>query len=276
LSKRDEYAAGVPCWVETLQPDARAATAFYGSLLGWEFSEPGPMPGGLPGEYFVARIDGCAVAGIGTLPDPGGPPTPVWNTYVCVDRADAAVGRARDAGGSLLVGPLDASPAGRFAVLADPAGAAFSVWEAGDRLGAEIVNEPGSWLMSSLHTPDPVGAAAFYGALFGWRAEPIAPGAAVTLFRLADYVGGEPGQAIPRDVVGVMAPTAGDERTGGEIPPHWNVNLRVEDVDRVAAHTAERGGGILMAPTDAPGFRNAVLRDPQGAAFSVSELVASA
>jgi len=270
MSKRDEYPAGVPCWVETLQPDPRAALEFYGSLLGWEFSEPGPMPAGLPGEYFVAQVEGREVAGIGALPALGGPPTPSWNTYVRVDNTDAAVDRATNAGGSLLIGPLDASEEGRFAVLGDPAGAPFCVWEARDRAGAELVNEPGSWVMSSLHTPDPVGASAFYGAVFEWQSEAMAPGAPVTLFRLPDYAG-EPGQPIPRDVVGVMTSTGGDP-AAPTVPTHWNVNLRVDDTDVVAAHVAELGGTVLMAPMDTPGFRNAVLLDPSGAAFSVSQV----
>jgi predicted enzyme related to lactoylglutathione lyase len=126
--------------------------------------------------------------------------------------------------------------------------------------------------MSSLHTPDPAGASAFYGALFGWRSDPNAPGVPVTLFRLPDYVGGDPDQPIPRDVVGVMTATAGDP-AGPEVPPHWNVNLRVDDADAVAAHAAELGGTVLMAPMDTPGLRSAVLVDPQGAAFSISQLV---
>ena len=270
MSKRDEYPAGVPCWVETLQPDPRAALGFYGSLLGWEFSEPGPMPGGLPGEYFVARVEGREVAGIGALPDLGGPPTPSWNTYVRVDSTEAAVDRATNAGGSLLIGPLDAFEDGRFAVLGDPAGAPFSVWEARERAGAQLVNEPRSWAMSSLHTPDPDGASAFYGSVFGWRSEAIAHGAPVTLFRLPDYAG-EPGQPIPRDVVGVMTATGGDSAAPA-VPPHWNVNLRVDDTDAVAAHAADLGGTVLMPPMDTPGFRSAVVLDPQGAAFSVSQV----
>lgn len=158
------------------------------------------MPGGLPGDYFVAQVEGREVAGIGTLPDLGGPPIPSWNTYVRVVDADAAVERATNAGGRLLIGPLDASEDGRLAVLADPAGAAFSVWEARDRAGAQLVNQPGTWAMSSLHTPDPAGASAFYIALFGWQSEAI-PGAPLTLFRLPDYLGGEPSQPIPRDVL---------------------------------------------------------------------------
>jgi predicted enzyme related to lactoylglutathione lyase len=269
MSTRSEYPAGVPCWVETLQPDPRAALDFYGPLLCWELSEPGPMPGGLPGEYVVARVDGLAVAGIGALPDVGQPPFAVWNTYVRVDGVDAAVDRATTAGATLLLGPVDAAGGGRLAVLADPAGAAFCVGDARGRPGAERVNEPGAWAMSSLHTPDPTGASAFYGTLFGWRSEPIAPGAPVTLLRLAGHVGGEPGQPFPRDVVAVMTSTE-QGPAAPAVPPHWNVNLRVGDADAVAAHAAQLGGSVLVAPMDAMGLRNAVLLDPQGAAFSIS------
>jgi uncharacterized protein len=273
MSQRDAYAAGVPCWVETLQPDPRAALGFYGSLLGWEFSAPGPMPGELPGEYVVALVDGRAVAGIGSLPDTGAPPIAVWNTHVSVDGADAAVDRATSAGGSLVLGPADAADAGRVALLVDPTGAVFSVWEARARTGAQLVNEPNTWAMSALHTPDPAQATAFYGALFGWECAPIAPGSPVMLLRLPGYDGGEPGQPIPRDVVAVMTATTPGPG-GAAVPPNWTVNLRVDDTDAVAARAADLGGTVFMAPIDALGMRTAVLLDPQGAAFSISHVVA--
>ncbi len=56
MRKRDEYPPGAPCWVDTVQPDPRAALRFYGPLLGWSFDPPVPMPGGLPGDYFTARV----------------------------------------------------------------------------------------------------------------------------------------------------------------------------------------------------------------------------
>jgi hypothetical protein len=264
MSERAEYSAGVPCWVETLQPGPREALDFYGPLFGWEFNEPGPMPGG--GEYFVARIRGRDVAGIGALPPVGGPAVPSWNTYVRVAGVEAAAERATAAGGNVLVGPLDALPAGRLAVVIDPAGAAICLWEAGERQGAQVVNEPGTWTMSSLHTTDAAAANAFYGALFGWEPEAFGP---VTLFRLPGYVGGEPQQPIPRAVVAVMAPPS------AEVPPHWNVNLRVADADAITEHAAALGGTVIAAPTDTPGFRSAVLGDPQGAVFSVSSPAAA-
>ena len=271
MGEREAYPAGVPCWVETLQPDPRAAMEFYGPLFGWEFVGPGPMPDQLPGEYFVARVRGREVAGLGSLPDLGAPPVPSWNTYIRVDSVDAAVQRAKAEGASLLLGPLDARPAGRLAVLVDPVGAAVCVWEARAREGAQLINEPGTWAMSSLHTSDGDGAKAFYGSVFGWQPEAFgSPEAEITLWRLAGYVGGEEKWAtVPRDVVAVMAPT-GDAATA--VPPHWNVNLRVDDADATVARAASLGGQIIAPVMDTPGFRSAVLADPQGAVFSIGQL----
>ena len=171
MGEREAYPAGVPCWVENLQPDPRAAQDFYGPLFGWEFAGPGPMPDQLPGEYFVARVEGREVAGLGSLPDLGAPPAPSWNTYIRVDSVDEGVERATAAGAGVLTGPLDARPAGRLAVLVDPVGAVVGMWEAHSREGAQLINEPGTWTMSSLHTTDGDAAKAFYGSVFGWRPE---------------------------------------------------------------------------------------------------------
>jgi uncharacterized protein len=187
-----------------------------------------------------------------------------------VNNVDRAIELVTTMGGALLLAPLTRSRGGRWAVLADRAGAAFGVWESGD--GAQLVNVPRTWAMSTLHTPDPAEAAAFYGATFGWKPEAIAPGSAVTLCRLPGYVGGEPNKPIPRDVVAVIAGTAGISG-GPVVPPHWNVNFAVEDADAIAARAADLGGGVLLEPMDTPGFRSTVLIDPQGAAFSVSHLV---
>jgi predicted enzyme related to lactoylglutathione lyase len=272
MSQRVRYPAGVPCWVDTLQPGPRAALDFYGALFGWEFDGPGPMPGDPPGEYFVAQIEGRDVAGIGSLPDLGAPAVPSWNTYIRVDSADDAGEQAKAAGASLLAGPLDALPAGRLAVLVDPVGAAFCLWEARAREGAQLVNEPRTWAMSSLHTTDPERAEEFYGSLFGWQPEPFGPPAAeMTLWRLPGYVGGEPQQPVPRDVVAVLAPS-GD--AAAAVPPHWNVNFWVDDADATAEQAAGLGGQVLMPPFDTPGFRSSVVADPQGAVFSISQLTA--
>ena len=258
MSERDHYPPGVLCWVDTAQPEPEKALDFYGAVLGWDF-----IGGDTPGRYYVARLRGRDVAGISS-PLPGGAlPRPEWMTYVAVKSADLPATRARKAGAVIVVVPFDASPSGRMAVLRDRAGAAFGIWQAGLRGGAQLVNEPSAWAMSTLNTDDPEGATAFYRALFGWEPTPSGPGA--TLLRLPGYVGGEPEQPVPRDLVTVMRAADGD--------PCWSVDILVADVDQAAATTVQHGGVVTVSPHELPRFRNAVIADPHGARLSLSQLV---
>ena len=262
MSNRDHYPPGVPCWVDTVQPDLPAALDFYGALLGWEFAGPGPMPGDPPGEYHVARIRGRDVAGISSVPT-GAPAIPAWTTHVAVQSADATVDRARASGATVLVEPFDAPPAGRLAVLSDPVGAVVCVWEARDRQGAQVLNEPSAWAMSRLNTGNVDAAKAFYRDVFGWQSESFAPG--VELFRLPGYVGGEPEQPVPRDVVAVL--TAGDGDAA------WNVDFWIDDAETAATRAAELSGSVVVAPHEIGGFVNTVIEDPAGAVISLSQLL---
>lgn len=270
MSERDHYPPGVPCWVDTGQPDADDALRFYAALFEWEYEGPGPMPGEPPGRYYVARVGGRDVAGISTRPpDAAGPVA--WNTYVSVDGVDDAARRAAVSGGTVLAAPFDAAPAGRIAVLADPSGAVICAWEPGDRQGAQRINEPSAWAMSRLNTTDVDSARAFYGAVFGWKPETFSSGeATVTLFRLPGYVGGEPQQPVPRDCVAVMmgAPPG--------VPAHWSVDFWTDDTDTAVRRTIEHGGAVVAAPFDVQMFRTAVLQDPQGAMFTISQLMLGA
>jgi len=262
------YPPGVPCWVETLQADPAAAIAFYSGLFGWEVVGPGPMPDA-GGEYHVARVDGQDVAGIATLPRNAG--APAWTTYVRVDNADAYAARAKRAGGAVIVAPFDALPAGRAAVLACPGGAVFGVWEARTREGAQLVNAPNAWAMSTLRTNDLERATSFYGALFGWQPETFAAGSnQVTLLRLPGYIGGTEQQPVPRDVVACMIPFS-DGVSGS-----WNVDFWVEETAAAATRAQRLGGRIVVPPFDTPLFRQAVLADREGATFSISQLTANA
>lgn len=196
---------------------------------------------------------------------PDGFPSAVWTTYVAVDDIDGAANRADAAGASRIVGPTSHGEDGRVAVLTDPTGVAFGIWQADARHGAEQVNDPGTWTMSSLHTPARDVAEAFYGHMFGWTLEPVS-GAPIAFWRLDGHVGGEAGQPMPRDVVAVLAPIADGDPT----PPHWSVALTVSDVDATSRHACELGGAVLLAPTDTPGFRSAVIADPQGGIVAVT------
>jgi predicted enzyme related to lactoylglutathione lyase len=270
MSQPNDYPPGVPCWVDTLQPDAEAAVRFYGALMDWKFVGPGEMPGDPPGRYFVARFHGRDVAGIGSQPVGGAPI--VWNMYVCVASVDETAKKVEAAGGLIVEKPFDVPPAGRLAVFTDRAGAVFGAWEPRDRKGAQFVNEPGGWSMSMLNTRDTEGAKAFYGAVFGWTTETMdMEGQELTLWRLPGYVGGEPEQPVPRDVVAVMIGTGPGGAPGGT-PPNWAVDFRVPDADAAVEKAKELGAKVVTPPFDIPRFRQAVLADPQGAVFSVSSL----
>lgn len=262
MSERTHYPSGVPCWVAAIEPDPTRAAEFYTQLFSWEASEL--MPPGHPAHYLMCSLRGRKVAAIVSADGAPAPPQPLWATHISVDDADETITRIEQAGGNLIGPPFESPAGGRMAVAADPDGVGFCLWQPGEHHGAQLINEPSAWAMSSLHTSDAEASTRFYGAVFGWQPEPFGDS---TMFRLPGYVGGEPGQPVPRDVVAVMTPT-----THG-VPPHWNVNFWVADTDATAAQAAQLGGSVLLAPFDTPGFRSAVLADPQGAVFSISKLV---
>jgi predicted enzyme related to lactoylglutathione lyase len=264
VSERNGYEPGVPCWIDTWQPDAEAAVAFYTEIFGWETEDT--MPPGIPGKHFMCRRRGRDVAAIASRPE-AAPPVTAWTTYVWVESAEDTAARATDAGGSIVMEPFDSLDDGRIALVADPAGAVLGVWQPGAHRGAQLVNEPGAWSMSQLSTSDPEGAKAFYGAVFGWETDTFDMGEGeITMWRVPGYVGGEPAQPVSREVVAVMAPS-GDPQEA----PQWSVGFWVDDVDATAAKAAELGGKEVMAPFDTAVGRTAVLADPQGAMFSVSK-----
>ncbi len=277
MSERDRYIPGVPCWVDTSQPDPQAALAFYSGLFGWEFENI--MPESDSG-YFVGRIRGGDVGAVAGLAE-GAPPVATWNTYIWVDSADETASKVVLAGGTALTEPFDVEEHGRMAVLADPEGAVFCVWEARAHRGATIVNEPGSVNFNGLHTRDLDRAKAFYGEVFGWTTLSVPGGmTAWTLPGYGDHLAldrptiheemaalGAPGF---EDVVATIA-LIGDDQPDAQA--HWDVTFAVEDADTTAASATELGGTVLVAPFDAPYVRMTVLADPQGGTFIVSKFV---
>ena len=140
MSERDRYTPGVPCWVDTTQPDPEVALEFYGGLFGWEFENVAPEA---PGGYFVARLGGGDVAAV-TPPQGEAPPMATWNTYVWVESAEETAAKVREAGGTVLMEPFDVAEAGRMAVCADREGAVFCAWQAKGHRGAQVVNQHGA------------------------------------------------------------------------------------------------------------------------------------
>ncbi|MFF1383135.1 VOC family protein [Arthrobacter sp. NPDC058288] len=264
------YPQGVPCWIDTEQPDVEAAAEFYSGLLGWTFEDV--MPPGAPGRYLIAKLDGREVGGMASTH--GG--TAVWSTYIAVEDADAAVQRLVVAGATVRSTPADAGEGGRSAVLNDPEGAEFRIWQARLRLGAQVVNLPGAWNFSDLHTANPGAAVAFYEDAFGWQVDDLGfammirrPGYGDHLEATADpgIRARQSGLAAPpgfEDAIAWIAPTAPDE------PPHWHVSFTVADRDQIVAE-ARRLGAQVLRQNDTEWTRTALIRDPQGAEFTASQ-----
>ncbi|VXB74574.1 putative glyoxylase CFP32 [Arthrobacter sp. 9AX] len=264
------YPSGVPCWIDTEQPDVDAAAEFYAGLFGWTFEDV--MPPGATGRYLIARLGGRDVAGLGS----GQEGTTAWNTYVAVDDADAAVPRLVAAGASLLSAPADAGEGGRSAAMVDPDGAAFRLWQAKRRPGAQLANQPGTWNFSDLHTPNPEAAMAFYGKAFGWQVDDIGYGLMVRRPGYGDHLEATvdpdirarqstfPAPAGFEDAVAWIVASSSDE------PPHWHVTFTVADRDRTVAE-AGRLGAEVIRQDDTDWTREALIRDPQGAVFSTSQ-----
>jgi uncharacterized protein len=279
MPERDGYIPGVPCWVDTSQPDPEAAVDFYRGLFGWDFEDV--MPPGSEGKYFIARLRGGEVAAVGSIPE-NAPQMPMWNTYVWVESADQTASKALDAGGKALMEPFDVMDAGRMAVLADPEGAMFCVWQAKENKGARIVNEPGSLNFNGLHTRDVEGAKSFYGSVFGWQTLTLEGGAQMwTLPGYGDYLeqsnpdlrkqmaeAGAP--AGFEDVVASINPIPDDQP---DAAPRWSVTFAVDDADATAAKATDLGGKAVVPPFDAPWVRMTVIADPQGATFIASKFV---
>jgi uncharacterized protein len=280
MPERDGYITGVPCWVDTSQPDPEAAVPFYRDLFGWEFEDV--MPEGSEAKYFIARIRGRDVAAVGSIPE-GAPQMATWNTYVWVDSADETASKVRDAGGNVVMEPFDVMDSGRMAVCADHEGAVFFVWQAKESKGAGIVNEHGSLNFNTLNTRDPEGAKSFYGAVFGWGTLDLPGGFQMwTLSGYGDYLERGPNPDIRKvteeaggpkgfeDVVASIVPIPDDQP---DTPPHWGVTFAVDDADAIAGKATELGGKVILLPMDAPWVRMTVISDPQGATFTASKYV---
>jgi predicted enzyme related to lactoylglutathione lyase len=278
MSDQDRYIAGVPCWVDTTQPDPGAAADFYGKLFGWELEDS--MPADAPGSYLMARLGGGDVAAISS-PMGEAPPVATWNTYVWVDDAEETATKVRDAGGSVLSEPFDVMDAGRMAVCADPAGAVFCVWQPKSHRGAGVVNEHGAFVFNVLNTRDLETAAKFYGAVFGWELIDVGGAPMWALPAYGDFLEQRtPG--LRENMAGMGAPPRFEEVVASanpipddqpDVPPHWGVTFAVDDADAIAARATELGGQVVVPPFDAPWVRMTVITDPQGAAFTASKFV---
>lgn len=245
-----QFLPGSPCWIELDSPNLEAAKSFYGGLFGWEFEEQ-------VAEYAFCQVGGRNVAGFGALM--GEEVTSAWIPYFQVRDCEATTRIVEQAGGTVVMPPVELAPQGEMAQFRDPAGARFAIWRPAGISGVDLVNEPGSLARVELHVPGATAVQGFYETVLGWRfAETPWGDAACPLIFPA---GG--GHDADSALGAVASLEPGD-------PPHWLARFAVRDCDAVVARCRELGGTVLAPAEDVKGMgRTAILADPHEARFAV-------
>ncbi|MGW0767680.1 VOC family protein [Streptomyces sp. NPDC002676] len=246
--KFDKPVTGGPCWTELGTTDLEGAKRFYAELFGWRpETDPRPEAGG----YTMAHLGDAAVAALTPLYQESQPVA--WNVSFAVPDADAAARKVEEAGGTVVLGPMDVFDVGRFAVALDPTGAAFQLWQARSFPGAGLFNAPGTLGWVELATRQTDRARDFYTTVFGWSVN-------ASQWYTQWGIGG--------DDFGGMADMG--DRFPQDVPAHWMPYFAVDDVDATAEVAVGAGGSVVVPPASMPGGRRiAVLRDAQGATFGV-------
>jgi predicted enzyme related to lactoylglutathione lyase len=254
-----DFVPGNPCWLDLGAPDVRAAAAFYGAVLGWDYESMGQ--GEMEGGMF--RKDGKFVAGLGKLTEEGA--RSAWMIYYSVPDADATTQAVLRGGGTVRVEPRDLDNWGRMAQYSDPLGGQFAVWQPGDNKGVELVDAPGSLSWVELYTSDAAAAKEFYGGVFGWQyGDMELPGGGGT-YSLITPAG------LPEErMQGGLMEVSKEDLALANGRPYWHPVFAVADCDATVAKVTENGGSVQMGPADAEGVgRLAVCLDPSHADFVV-------
>lgn len=247
MATRDTaWPAGTPCWVDYAADDTDAARDFYRAVVGFDdYTEGREEFGG----YFLCLTNGRNAAGMMPKMDAGMPSA--WITYFATDDADATAAKITEAAGTILAGPHDVGTLGRMIVALDSQGSPFGAWQAGEHIGADIYNEPGSLTWNEAAMPDPQAARTFYTQVFGFSYEEIPDAGGYTTFS----TGGDP-------LGGLGGHTPGT-------PQGWRACFSVASADQACAAVEANGGKVLDPPHDSPYGRFAVVEDPWGAPFEL-------
>ncbi len=258
------HAPGSPCWVDLMSPDTEAAKRFYGAVFGWEAEDSTDDDGNYI--YTVWSKDGKVVSGMGAQPQEMAGMPPIWHSYIAVEDPAATVDKATAAGGQVLMPPMQVMEAGEMAIIADPTGAAISLWKAGDHFGAEVCNEPDTWSWNELMTRDIEAAKPFYQEVFGWSYEAMdmGPGGIYNVIEGGENNGWGGLMAMPAEVPDM-------------VPNHWAVYFLVSDLDATIERVKGNDGMVANGPMAIPGIgRMAAVHDPSGGSFSVLQPAADA
>jgi predicted enzyme related to lactoylglutathione lyase len=241
-------AVGTFVWHEHVSSDPQRAQQFYADLLGWEYGEFGEG-------YTVINANGQGHGGF--PPAMEGAPSH-WLGSVQVEDTDGVVEKVKAGGGNVVMGPMDIPDVGRYAVITDPQGAAFSVIQI---TGEGGMIGKGVFVWDELATSDVDAAKTFYADVLGWSSEDVDMGGFT--YTILKHPNAEQGSA------GAMPQ--------GEAPaPMWLCYINAPDIDATAAKAAELGATVMREPFDIENIgRIAIAVDPTGAAFGLFKSASS-
>ena len=247
-------------WCELMTTNPAAAADFYAKVIGWSARDAGAANM----NYTILSAGDVPIGGMLELPEPvraaGG--RPGWIGYIGVDDVDAMAARVTEAGGTLHRGPGDIPDVGRFAVVADPQGAPFTLFKPlpGEPPPPPAGATPGRVGWHELHAGDWETAFGFYSGLFGWtRTQAIDMGPMGTYQTFASA-----GAAAGQMTGGMMTKMDATPR------PHWLFYFTVDRIEPAMARAQEGGGQVLRGPQQVPGGSwIAQCLDPQGAMFAM-------
>ncbi|MFJ7157553.1 VOC family protein [Streptomyces sp. NPDC101118] len=250
------FPEGTPCWADAMFKDVEGAKAFYGSVLGWTFTEAATEYGG----YTQAYSDGKAVAAV-VPPMPGQEEEAhsAWCLYFASPDVAATAEKVKAAGGEMLMEPMQVGPFGSMMLAKEPGGAVFGVWQGGEHTGFEKQNEPGAFAWAEVFSREPGKSDAFLTSVFSYRKQKMAD-------ENMDYAVFDLGEQ----------PVLGRMQMGDDFPPHMPsyicVYFAVDDCDAAVKKATDLGAKLQFGPMSSPFGRFAALTDPQGANFSVIDL----
>ena len=242
--------AGTPTWIDLMTPDIDAARTFYHAVFGWNYDIGGPEFGG----YTTARLGTRMTAGM-MGNQPGASPMPTaWGLYFATGNIEADVARAVKLGAKALYPPMVVAEFGSMATCEDPTGATFSFWQAGQHVGSQVTEEPGSAAWYELYSPDAKQARDFYTALLGATADPMPGGMEYYVLKHGE-----------QELCGIMQ----IDPAWGEFHPQWITYFAVANADETVATIIKHGGKVMGNIDDSPFGRLAAVMDPSGATFKI-------
>jgi predicted enzyme related to lactoylglutathione lyase len=241
-----------PAWVDLSTTDAEGARDFYAKLFGWDLDiSDDPQYGG----YATAKLGDRSVGGIGPKQEGDQSPT-AWSFYIATDDVDGLANKVQKAGGSVIAPPFDVGDQRRMAVFADPSGAFISGWQASG-MSQFVSGIPNAFGWAELNARGLDQAIAFYETVFDWTHSE------------QPFGEGEVYSQLEHDGQPIAGALEMNPQIPAETPSYWLIYFNVDDVDAQFRKTIELGGHEMVAPTDMPGGRFAIVSDPQGAAFGV-------